>query len=80
MIDQGETYRNPHLDWKALVDKAPDDLTYNDLLKEKVRTIEQHAMMKEKYGKLQGNFHDTNEANDMLIDALEAKLSILDRL
>ena len=51
MIDQGETYRNPHYDWKALIDKAPDAETYNDLLKEKVRSIEHQAMMKERYGK-----------------------------
>ena len=80
MIDQGETYRNPHYDWKALIDKAPDAETYNDLLKEKVRSIEHQAMMKERYGKIQHNFKETSDANDMLIDALEAKLSLLDRL
>lgn len=78
--DMGEKYRSPYYDWKALMDKAPDNVSYEEMMKEKARAIEQTALMKERYGKVRDDLYEENEANDMLIDALEAKLSILDRV
>lgn len=77
---EGENYRNPYYDWKALVEKDLDFKDYEILLKEKARAIENNARMKEKYSKVKDDFDGEAAANEMLIEALEAKLSILDRV
>mmetsp|Transcript_26026 Transcript_26026/g.30031 ORF Transcript_26026/g.30031 Transcript_26026/m.30031 type:complete len:143 (-) Transcript_26026:41-469(-) len=49
-----------------------------EFIKEKVKMIEEQAMMKEKY--LDTNFKDPNaynEINDMLITSIKAKISLL---
>lgn len=78
--DMGEKYNNPYYDWKALIDKELDDKDYHELLKEKARVIESDAMRKEQHAMVRDDLSEEQEANDMLIDALEAKLSILDRV
>ena len=50
------------------------------LIKEKARLIEENAMRKEQMIKITGSpdIRDACEVNDMLIDAIEAKLSLLE--
>lgn len=66
--------------WKSIADK--DDLDENtkaQLLKSKARMLEENAQRKEQINKVQGaTMEGTVEVNEMLIDAIESKLSLLD--
>jgi hypothetical protein len=73
-------HRNPYFDWKALIDKELNGRDYQDMLKEKARILESNAIMKQKYAKIKDDVDEEEKASNMLIDALEAKLSILDRV
>jgi len=48
------------------------------ILKTKARQIEEAAEWKAKYLKHAGDGYANDKVNDMLIDAIEAKLAILD--
>lgn len=72
--------KNPALDWKSVLGKAFNDKEYSGLIKEKAKVIEQNARMQRKAAYYQDDIDGEDRANDMLIDALEAKLSILDKI
>lgn len=78
--DFGLEVHNPYHDWKSLVDKAINNEDYHDLIKERVRVIESSAKITEKHAKLTEDFDEEARANDMMISALEAKLSILKKI
>lgn len=80
LIDEGEKYTNPYYDWKNLIDKTSDEKDYEELIKNKARVIENNALMKRKYAEMKDDFDEEINANDMLIEALQARLSILDRI
>lgn len=66
--------------WKTIAEM--DNLDETDkaqLLKSKARLLEENAQRKEQMNKLQGaTMEGTVEVNEMLIDAIESKLSLLD--
>lgn len=78
--DFGLEVHNPYHDWKSLVDKAINNEDYHDLIKERVRAIESSAKMTEDAAKITKDIDEEARANDMMISALEAKLSILKKL
>ena len=79
MRDLGENITNPYFDWKALIDKELPEQEYEFALKEKVRLIEANAHMKQKYARVKDDIDEEDEANHMMISAMEAKLAILER-
>lgn len=68
-------------DWKRIKDQDIDDKTKIELLKARTKLIEENAERKEKMNKYGGGTVEDNvDINDMLIDAIEMKLSILDQI
>ena len=69
---------------KSTIDPITDKHKKIDKLgkiREKARMIEQSANRKEQLMKLQGsNVNESVNVNDMLINAIEAKLKVLDEL
>ncbi|CAI2362401.1 unnamed protein product [Moneuplotes crassus] len=62
-------------------DQNIDDKTKVELLKARTKLIEENAMRKEQMNKINGDtIEDNADINDMLIDAIEMKLSILDQI
>lgn len=80
MIDEGEKYTNPYYDWKNLIDKTTDEKDYEELIKNKARVIENNALMKRQKAEMRSDLDEEINANEMLIEALQARLSILDRV
>lgn len=82
----GSPMYNPPANWNK--DLHNDQLSQRDKVervKEKARVIEERAMQREQLLLLgvpttQGTVNDTIEVNDMLIDAIKAKLAILDEI
>lgn len=69
------------LDWDTLKDQNLDDKTKIELLKARTKLIEENAQRKEQMNKVKGSTVEDNiDINDMLIDAIEMKLSILDQI
>jgi len=69
------------LDWDAIKDQNIDDKTKIELLKARTKLIEENAERKELINRVNGNLvEDDVDINDMLIDAIEMKLSILDQI
>lgn len=69
------------INWDVLKDENLDDKTKIELLKARTKLIEENADRKEKMNKLNGSTVEDNiDINDMLIDAIEMKLSILDQI
>lgn len=69
------------IDWDNLKDKNIDDKTKIELLKARTKLIEENALRKEQMNKVNGSTVEDNvDINDMLIDAIEMKLSILDQI
>lgn len=69
------------INWDTLKDQNIDDKTKIELLKARTKLIEENAERKEKMNKLNGSTVEDNiDINDMLIDAIEMKLSILDQI
>lgn len=67
--------------WKNIRDQDIDDKTKIELLKARTKLIEENADRKEKMNKIKGSSVEDNvDINDMLIDAIEMKLSILDQI
>ena len=67
--------------WKMINDQDIDDKTKIELLKARTKLIEENAERKEKMNKAMGaSVEDNMDVNDMLIDAIEMKLSILDQI
>lgn len=66
--------------WKNLAEKVDlDDQTKLQMLKEKTRQLEENAIRKEQMSKIRGSTMEGNVAvNEMLIDAIDAKLKLLD--
>jgi hypothetical protein len=76
-----KTKRSTAMDWDAIKDDKIDDKTKIELLKARTRMIEENAKRKEQMNKVNGNSVEDNvDINDMLIDAIEMKLSILDQI
>ncbi len=71
---------HPQYDWKSLQGKDEiDHISKAQLLKQKARTIEEGAYRREQYLRCTGDDAVSGEKiNDRLIDAIEAKLAILD--
>lgn len=71
---------NPYYDWKDI--RAKGELWGTDkaqMIKEKARMIEEQAARQEKLLKFKsGTVRDENNVNDLLINAIEAKLAILE--
>ena len=78
--DENVTLKNPAEDWKSLLDKALDNKDFQGLMKQKARVIENNAEMTRKTAIHTDDIDGEDKANDMLIDALQAKLSILDKI
>jgi hypothetical protein len=66
--------------WKQIAENDDlDDATKMQLLKERTRLLEENAGRKEQMSKVKGSTMESNvEVNEMLIDAIDAKLSLLD--
>lgn len=74
--------RETGANWKNLIN-SDDKLSQDkiELLKARTKLIEENAERKEKMGKISGaSVEDNVDINDMLIDAIEMKLSILDQI
>jgi hypothetical protein len=65
---------------KSIVeDQNLDESSRAQLLKAKMRVLEENATRKEQFNRIQGNtMEGTVEVNEMLIEAIESKLSLLD--
>jgi hypothetical protein len=65
---------------KSIVeDENLDESSRAQLLKAKMRVLEENANRKEQFNRIQGNtMEGTVEVNEMLIEAIESKLSLLD--
>ena len=76
--DKEQMHNTQH--WKTIAANDDiDDATKLQLLKEKTRLLEENANRKEQMSKIQGStMEGTVEVNEMLIDAIDAKLSLLD--
>lgn len=73
--------RETGANWKNIKDQNLDDKTKIELLKARTKLIEENAERKEKMNKVKGSSVEDNvDINDMLIDAIEMKLSILDQI
>jgi hypothetical protein len=69
------------IDWDNLKDKNIDDKTKIELMKARTKLLEENAQRKEQMNKVNGSTVEDNvDINDMLIDAIEMKLSILDQI
>jgi hypothetical protein len=76
-----KTKHSTVMDWDAIKDENIDDKTKIELLKARTRLIEETAQRKEQINKYNGDsIEDNVDINDMLIDAIEMKLSILDQI
>ena len=66
--------------WKNIAEMSDiDDNTKAQLLKSKARLLEENAQRREQINKVQGStMEGTAEVNEMLINAIESKLSLLD--
>ena len=66
--------------WRTIADKHDlDDNSKAQLLKTKAKLLEEQAQRKEQMNKVKGStMEGTVEVNEMLIDAIESKLSLLD--
>mmetsp|Transcript_14326 Transcript_14326/g.12631 ORF Transcript_14326/g.12631 Transcript_14326/m.12631 type:complete len:182 (+) Transcript_14326:175-720(+) len=80
-VTNHRTKNSTALDWDAIKDQNIDDKTKIELLKARTKLIEENAERKEQMNKVNGNSVEDNvDINDMLIDAIEMKLSILDQI
>lgn len=80
MLENPKESVNPAQDWKSALNMAYNNKEYSGIVREKAKVIESTAMMKRKTALLNDDIEGETKANDMLIDALEAKLSILDKI
>ena len=66
--------------WKSIADMPDiDEKTKAQILKSQARHLEENAQRKEQMNKIQGStMEGTVEVNEMLINAIESKLSLLD--
>lgn len=81
--EENDTQRKQQtgVDWDTLKDQNIDDKTKIELLKARTRLIEENAQRREQMNKVNGSTVEDNvDINDMLIDAIEMKLSILDQI
>ena len=78
--DDDSTHLNQSQAWRSIADnKDLDDNAKAQLLKTKARLLEENAQRKEQMNKIAGaTMEGTVEVNEMLIDAIESKLSLLD--
>lgn len=78
--DDEKTQMNQSQAWRSIADnKDLDENTRAHLLKTKARLLEENAQRKEQMNKVAGaTMEGTVEVNEMLIDAIESKLSLLD--
>ena len=69
-------------EWKGLqTNEQIDNLSKAQLLREKARAIEENAQRREIYLRNAGDeAADGEQVNDMLIDAIQAKVAILDAI
>ena len=79
--DNQNSRRETGANWKDIKDQNLDDKTKIELLKARTKLIEENAERKEAMNKVKGSsVEDSVDINDMLIDAIEMKLSILDQI
>lgn len=79
--DSGRKNTTQHMNWDSIKDQNLDDKTKIELLKARTKLIEENAQRKEEMNKVHGSSVEENvDINDMLIDAIEMKLSILDQI
>jgi len=79
--DDHQSKHTTGLDWDSIKDKKIDDKTKIELLKARTKLIEENAQRKEQMNRANGStIEDNVDINDMLIDAIEMKLSILDNI
>ena len=79
--EQKQGQRRRANDWERhLQDQKLSEKEKYEMIKEKAKAIEEDAKRREKIlaVRSQNSVDDTIEVNDMLIDAIKAKLSILD--
>jgi hypothetical protein len=69
---------NPSYNWKKVQNGNMLSWDKSEIIKTKARMIEEAAERKARYLKHAGDGYQDEKVNDMLIDALEAKLAILD--
>lgn len=77
-----ENYAKPVNDWRSLVNTNKyDDKTKVELIKMKSSQIDQKFKMKEQsFNYANAAFIDTDELNNLLVDSIEAKLTVLRKL
>lgn len=75
-------YINPTIDWRSVNQtKRYDDRTKVDLIKLKSHQIDEILKMKEKsFNYSNAPIEDTYEINNMLVNSIEAKLTVLNKL
>jgi len=80
--DKEKEIMNNSQSWKAIATNATlDDQAKLQLLKAKTRMLEENAHRKEQMNKIRGStMEGTVEVNEMLIGAIESKLSLLDNI
>lgn len=74
-----ENYTRPVNDWRSLINTSKyDDKTKVDLLKMKSSQMDEKFKMKEQsFNHANAPFIDTSELNSLLVDSIEAKLTVL---
>ena len=79
--DKSKQKHDSSMNWDSLKNHNIDDKTKIELIKARTKLIEENAERKEQMSKIKGlTVVDNVDINDMLIDAIEMKLSILDQI
>ena len=80
--DQAQSFVNPIKDWKLLSNTSRyDDRTKIEMIKIKSKHLDDIVKMKEKEFPLgTAPFEESNQLNMMLMNSIEAKLALLDKI
>jgi phosphoketolase len=80
--DQAQSFINPIKDWKLLSNTSRyDDRTKMEMIKIKSKHLDDIVKMKEKEFSLgTAPFEESNQLNMMLMNSIEAKLALLDKI
>jgi hypothetical protein len=78
--DEGLEYQNPYFDWKSIIDKSLSNEEYQTVVIEKARAIESLAKMTAQTCRFSNDIDAGSRADDLMISALEAKLSVLNKI
>jgi hypothetical protein len=77
---EGLEYPNPYFDWKSNIDQSLSNEEYQTVVIEKARAIESLAKMTAQTCRVSDDIDAGSRADDMMISALEAKLSVLNKI